>query len=78
MDAMEWSPMKVPALTLIIAMVVPLTAGMADDSPSYLISTIGVGNSSCGDYIDYEKQGNSTQMSMFVQWAWGYLVAYSG
>lgn len=38
----------------------------------------GTGGFSCGQYVEYEKQGNPAQMDLIVQWVWGYLYAYNG
>ncbi len=37
---------------------------------------IGVGMFSCGKYVDYFNKNNNEQLTLFVTWIWGYMVAY--
>jgi hypothetical protein len=47
----------------------------ASDEVPY--SLIGTGELSCGQFIEYQRANNTGQMNLFVQWVWGYLVAYN-
>jgi hypothetical protein len=48
------------------------------ESDDIASSIIGTGGMSCGKFIEYQRSNNTTQMNLFVQWVWGYLVAYNG
>ena len=36
----------------------------------------GTGQLNCGEYISAVNMGNQTQMDLFNQWIWGYIVGY--
>ena len=42
-----------------------------------LVHIIGVGQMSCGKFIDYKNKGNKVQLDLFVTWTWGFLSAYN-
>lgn len=44
--------------------------------PNY-VPVIGTGQFSCGKFIEYRDQGNSSQIELVVQWTWGFLTAYN-
>ena len=45
-------------------------------SQNQTIIGIGVGMMSCGKYVDYYNKRNEQQLTLFVTWIWGYMVAY--
>jgi hypothetical protein len=70
------------ALLLILAVAVPFTVVQAGEPTAQQLKPIqsvisGTGGFSCGQFIEYEKQGNPQQMDLIVQWVWGFLVAYN-
>src|SRR5487761_747650 len=53
-----------------------MTAG-ADNSPGYPVKLMGGGTISCGDYVNYEKQGDTVALREVAEWTWGFLSAYN-
>lgn len=53
------------------------SAAHADDKAP-AVGTIGTGTFSCAKFAKYDGQSaNSAQMSLIVQWAWGFISAYN-
>ena len=47
------------------------------DRTPYYTSTIGTGTLSCGEFVQAKDAKNEEQLSLFVQWAWGFMSAYN-
>jgi len=74
--------MKRVALALMLATALQLSVAQAAESTAeqlrpFQTAIVGTGGFSCGQFIEYEKQGNPQQMDLIVQWVWGFLVAYN-
>src|SRR3569833_2710599 len=49
-------------------------AGDKGETPihDYIIGTAQI---SCGEFVDDRRRNNEKQLHLYVQWAWGYMVA---
>ena len=67
----------VSAAMLLVFAMRPCTALPAEDVAVDMTPLIGMGQFSCGQFIEYRKINNKEQMDLFIQWVWGFLTAYN-
>ena len=47
------------------------------DTAPDLVMVTGVGQLSCGEFLEHKASGNSMQMFLYQQWIYGFMVAYN-
>ncbi len=66
-------------LTVFFLLVFTMSAQAAQpmEAPQDTVTIIGTGQFSCGLFIEYRKLNNPQQLTLIVQWVWGFFSAYN-
>lgn len=74
---MLFKPLAVALLLGPALLPAPALAAEPVDQATKWITITGAGSMSCGQYIEYERNGDANETNPIVQWVWGFLGAYN-